>query len=334
MIASFENIKISFVFPCRDASSWTEYCTKKLQKLRSSVWEAIFVDDHSDEKNFELLKFQLSQYQTLPVRLEQSPGQGPGPARNTGLRLAKGEYIAFLDVDDEWQLERLIALAENSTSDVVMYNHQRRYADGSIKMNQASGILEAVNGHEINIENIHDRQRLFYNFNVCWNKLCRREFLIGNNLFFHEGIYEDIDWSFLCLSLASTVSVTSDVLYTYVQHDGSVLKQNGIQHLAIIEAYHRAMENSVRMNGRFQEVIKDKSIKHFFAVLQSNARLAPENKKVFLKKISIFVRTWFSASEFFRLPTVPLWKKMVAYFDIYWLWSLTRKAKTLKSALR
>lgn len=334
MIFDSDKITISFVFPCKDASAWTEHCMGKLKQLMPSGWEAIFVDDHSDKKNLDLIKSQLSQYQTLPLSLQHSIGQGPGPARNTGLQLAKGEYIAFLDVDDEWQLERLVALAENSTSDVVMYNHQRRYADGGIKPNQAAGILEAVDGHEIDIESTHARRRLFYNFNVCWNKLCRREFLIANNLFFHEGIYEDIDWSFLCLSLAPTVYVTSDVLYTYVQHDNSVLKQNGTQHFAIVDAYHRAMQNSVRMNGRFQEVIKDKSIKHFFAVLQSDARLAPEYKKAFLKKMSIFVRAWFSMSDFFRLPTVPFWKKMVAYFDVYWLWLLTRKAKSFKSVLR
>jgi len=57
--------------------------------------EIIVVDDGSIDRPYEVIK-------KLPVRYIWQPNKGISSARNTGIRLSRGDYIAFLDVDDRW----------------------------------------------------------------------------------------------------------------------------------------------------------------------------------------------------------------------------------------
>ncbi|WP_324667972.1 glycosyltransferase family 2 protein [Geochorda subterranea] len=72
-----------------------------------SNWELIVVDDGSSDNTAEV----MGQFEDPRIRYirHDNPGMGPGAARNTGLRLAQGDYVAFLDSDDEWLPEKLEA---------------------------------------------------------------------------------------------------------------------------------------------------------------------------------------------------------------------------------
>lgn len=61
-------------------------------------FEIIVVDDGSSDHGPQLVET----YPDSRLTLLRQSNQGPGAARNTGLKLAKGDYIAFLDADDEW----------------------------------------------------------------------------------------------------------------------------------------------------------------------------------------------------------------------------------------
>jgi glycosyltransferase involved in cell wall biosynthesis len=62
--------------------------------------EILVIDDHSTENLSELCK-------TLPIQYLKSQGNGVSAARNTGIKLSRGDYIAFLDSDDEWQPQKV-----------------------------------------------------------------------------------------------------------------------------------------------------------------------------------------------------------------------------------
>ena len=71
--------------------------------------EIIVVDDGSSDGGYDWVKAQSNRL----IRHEQrsEPGAGGYAARNRGIELARGEWIAFLDADDEWQSDHLAALA-------------------------------------------------------------------------------------------------------------------------------------------------------------------------------------------------------------------------------
>ncbi|MBL6933839.1 MAG: glycosyltransferase [Alphaproteobacteria bacterium] len=93
---------------------------RALESVRVQAYpnlEIIVVDDGSNDD----LKGGLSHFRDMPITLlHHETRQGAGAARNTGIRAAKGEYIALLDSDDEWlpgKLDHQITLLRSGKSD-------------------------------------------------------------------------------------------------------------------------------------------------------------------------------------------------------------------------
>ena len=85
------------------------------------VWELLVVDDGSTDRTPDV----LAQFAGEPrVTLMRQANAGPAAARNAGIRRARGEFVAFLDGDDEWlpaYLATLLALAERQPTAAVYY---------------------------------------------------------------------------------------------------------------------------------------------------------------------------------------------------------------------
>jgi glycosyltransferase involved in cell wall biosynthesis len=69
-------------------------------------FELIIVDDHSQDRTPDVLEAYEAQYDRVRV-IRHETNKGPGAAFNTGKRAANGEFVAFLDDDDEWRPEKL-----------------------------------------------------------------------------------------------------------------------------------------------------------------------------------------------------------------------------------
>ena len=116
---------VSVIIPAYKASP---YITETLSSVLSQTFtdfEVIVINDGSPDT--EDLERALEPYQNRVNYLKQ-PNKGAAAARNAGLRIAKGEFIAFLDADDRWfpnYLEEQLKILKESNSDVA-------YADASI----------------------------------------------------------------------------------------------------------------------------------------------------------------------------------------------------------
>ncbi len=102
---------------------------KLLPKAISSVinqtyrnWELIIVDDRSIDHTQKLIEEFVGQDKRIKY-IKNTHKKGPGGARNQGIEIAKGKYIAFLDSDDEWfehHLKDSINVLENEGVDVCV----------------------------------------------------------------------------------------------------------------------------------------------------------------------------------------------------------------------
>lgn len=115
---------VSVVIPVYNPGPWIEPCIGSIlaQSLPRSAFEAIFVDDGSTDGTAERLD-RLAAAEP-GVRVMHGPPSGaPGRPRNIGIAAARGDYIQFLDADDELApeaLERLLAMARRNRSDIVV----------------------------------------------------------------------------------------------------------------------------------------------------------------------------------------------------------------------
>ena len=115
---------VSVVIPAHNPGRYIEPCIRSLlrQSMPRDRFEVVFVDDGSTDGTGERLK-RLAREQPH-VRVIQIPASGgPGRPRNVGLEAALGEYVQFLDADDELApraLQRLHRMARANGSDIVL----------------------------------------------------------------------------------------------------------------------------------------------------------------------------------------------------------------------
>jgi len=91
-------LKVSVVIPLYNKAPYVERALHSIRAQTLGDFEVIVVDDGSTDDGASV----VTQYSDSRVRLISQPNAGPGPARNAGIAEAKGEFIAFLDADDEW----------------------------------------------------------------------------------------------------------------------------------------------------------------------------------------------------------------------------------------
>ena len=94
--------KVSVVIPCYNCECIVGDAIDSVESQTCDDWEIIVVDDGSSDNTVDYIK---AFYKNARVR--EQANAGPAAARNTGIREAEGEYIAFLDSDDIWLPKKL-----------------------------------------------------------------------------------------------------------------------------------------------------------------------------------------------------------------------------------
>lgn len=103
--------KISVIIPTHNRDKYIEKAIKSVLKQTYKNYEIIVVDDGSTDKTEKIVKRFVKKH-PKKVRYIYQKNKGPSAARNTGIKKAKGKYIALLDSDDEFlpkKLKRQIA---------------------------------------------------------------------------------------------------------------------------------------------------------------------------------------------------------------------------------
>lgn len=121
---------ISVIIPLYNAENSIE---KALQSIKNQTWtgdfEILVINDGSTDKSKKVVETYIQKNSELKIQLINQENGGVSKARNTGLELAKGEYIALLDSDDEWypqKTERQMIFLESSTEEIDFLGCRRK----------------------------------------------------------------------------------------------------------------------------------------------------------------------------------------------------------------
>ena len=105
---------VSVVMPVYNVEQYIEQAVWSVIDQTYGNFELIIVDDESPDDSIELIK---NRYHDVRIKIIRQKNRGLAGARNTGIRHAKGDYIALLDSDDFWQadkLEKQIAIMQSN----------------------------------------------------------------------------------------------------------------------------------------------------------------------------------------------------------------------------
>ena len=101
------NDLISIIIPFYNEETYFENCINSILNQTYSNYEIIIIDDASEKKFKDKLERYKNLYPNLIKLVTHNINKGVSAARNSGILQAKGEYIAFLDSDDEWMPDKL-----------------------------------------------------------------------------------------------------------------------------------------------------------------------------------------------------------------------------------
>lgn len=125
-------MKFSVIIPVRNAAVYLRECLDSVKKQKFRDWEAICIDDGSEDESPVILENFSKQDKRFRVFYQQH--QGVSTARNTGLVEARGEYVGFIDSDDSvsdnW-LKQVADKINTNRPDLVRMNFAYVNADGS-----------------------------------------------------------------------------------------------------------------------------------------------------------------------------------------------------------
>lgn len=208
--------RVTVVVPAFDPGPWIEPAIASLlgQTLARSAYEVIFVDDGSTDGTPARLDALAAAEPDLVRVIHLSPSGAPGRPRNAGLAAARGEYVQFLDADDELALdglERALAMAEANRSDVVV----EKFSSASIARPQR------LFGTTVASTTL-DRLPELLDSSLGPNRLVRRTFIAEHGIVFPEGwrLMEDQAFAIRAYARASVVSILADaVCYRYLRRD-------------------------------------------------------------------------------------------------------------------
>ena len=201
--------KLSVVVPFCNVELYLKAALDSIARQSLRDLDVVMVDDGSTDGSAIIAKTYASRDPRF--RLTQQDNQGPGPARNTGVRLATGKYLAFLDGDDllaPHAYDLLVGSLEKTGSDIAC-GGVLRFTPAGIWVSPAHGdIFKAT------VPRTHaSRYPVLLQDRTPWNKVFRRSFWDSSGLEFPPGLYEDAPPMVRAHVKAASVDVFRDIVY-------------------------------------------------------------------------------------------------------------------------
>jgi glycosyltransferase involved in cell wall biosynthesis len=210
----------SIIVPVYNIEKYLMQCVDSILCSTINDMEVILVNDGSSDESYQICDNYEKRDNRITV-IHQENG-GLSAARNSGIKIAKGEYLLFVDGDD-WidasvlvQLETMIKKSPNPL-DVVFLEIVKSFPNGTQQPMGDGYNVELINGKDKKTVMNHLANLSKYPGSAC-AKCIRRELIISNNLLFENGLLsEDIDWTVLLYRLAQTFGYIPQPYYFYRQ---------------------------------------------------------------------------------------------------------------------
>lgn len=230
---------ISIIVPIYNAEPYIKRCLDSIALQTYKNIEVLLIDDGSKDSS-ALICDEYAKRDTRFVVVHKENG-GVASARQTGLELAKGDYIIHADPDDwvapNW-IEILYNSAKDTGSDIVMCDFYREYSSSSIIVSQKP---TSTKRNDILKDLIYERI-----WGACWNKLVKRTCFDKYNVSFVKdmNLWEDLYVFTDLVCKGASISYLPVPLYHYdcYSNTNSFVRKPSIAHIHSMAIYIKHFE--------------------------------------------------------------------------------------------
>lgn len=200
-------MRVSVIIPYKNAAPWLSRCIESVITSGGEL-EILLINDYSTDDSEQIARG----YDDKRIRFYNNEGAaGVSGARNTGIDHATGEWLIFLDADDElkkgayYQIQRAIEVSGGFP--VIQFNHQRQYGPG----------VSRVVKHW-NYEGMRTLNDLPAYWPPVWNKAYNADMIHNNCIYFEGGMQFGEDELFNLNAFEVSRGIYSSQLFTMIHH--------------------------------------------------------------------------------------------------------------------
>lgn len=280
--------KISIIVPIYNVEQYLDKCVESLVNQTYKNLEIILVDDGTKDKSGEMAD--LWSIKDERIKVIHKENGGLSDARNAGMKIATGDYIAFVDSDD-WinykMYEILISNLEKYNADISACSFKKVYENRKVELNKIiDKNIYKFNAEEA-LEDLINEGKLKQ---IVWNKLYNKKLI--ENIYFENGkIHEDEFWTYQVLSKTNNIVYTERQLYYYLQRPGSIMNKSfSIKRLDALEARNNRLKYIKEKFPKLQ--LQAKKSLFFSCLYQYQSMLSSdnvENKKICSQSIEKYI---------------------------------------------
>ena len=220
-------MKISIIIPIYNVSQYVNRCLESVINQTFTNIECVLIDDCGSDDSMSKVNYFVENYRGPIVFhiIHHDKNRGLSAARNTGVKNASGDYIYFLDSDDE------------ITNDAIstLYSFIDKY--GYIDIVQGNHCKDSLKDKGYSFKNEFYTTNLIKHLfeypcgTIAWNKLINKRLLTGND--FEDGVlHEDFLWTYYLSQKIKTICFCKKITYIYyttpqsITHDSSLDTRN------------------------------------------------------------------------------------------------------------
>ena len=213
------NPKISIIIPVYNVEQYLMQCLDSVVNQTYKNLEIILVNDGSTDNSGKICdEYNLKDSRIKVVHKENG---GISSARNEGLKLSTGSYVAFVDADDYLEKQYIEKLVETD-ADIAVCSFYKEYP-----FNSEKNIIINKKTLKTKDEFIYDILSFQKALGCAWGKLFNTKFLKENNIFFNENlkVAEDAEFCLISVQYNPKIVYIPEILYHYNFSSVSIVRK-------------------------------------------------------------------------------------------------------------
>lgn len=234
--------------------------SKSIQNQTFTDFECILIDDGSTDESGEICDI-IGQEDKRFIVIHQN-NKGLSEARNTGLKIAKGNYIGFVDSDDYIHPNMYETLYYYITSNIeysiAMIYGKKVYQNHKLEKNIATNVNVITQTYLF--WNLYGRNNNEFQYQVVWNKLYRKDIITGE--FFKSTGSEDTEFNNRIYLKTNKMIVIQQYLYGWLQRNTSITHQPiNKNYISRMNSYDLCLNSIPQINKEIEALCLEKLYK-------------------------------------------------------------------------
>lgn len=280
---------ISVIVPVYNVEKYLKFCISSIINQTYKDLEILLIDDGSTDRCLEICdEFSKMDNRIIVVHKENG---GLSSARNVGIKMAKGEYIIFVDSDDYIHPTMIDKMYE-----LIMQGNTKLGICNVYKVGESDNLFYN-NNKDIRKKQLSNRQAMLgmckdWKYVVAWNKIYHKS--IFDNAIYKVGIVnEDLEIILKIYNSVEAVMLTNEILYYYRQRDDSIVSSSQFANNKYIFNIYRIRDNyfcSHRDKTLIKSNLWDMIYRYYDVYWLNEAKVTEEMLLETRKELSYYLR--------------------------------------------